>query len=888
MGFIFGAFSLIGTAFKAITATAIGSFLVNTAISVGLSLLAQKLNKPKSPQKPKPTGTQIQALTAGEDVSQTFILGQRATQGHLVYRNSHGTAGDRPNAFLVEVIALSDIPRVTLQGVIIGDRLATVGSTQHPERGFPLTNIVGEKGDVRAWIRFYDGTQTQADGYLISKFSNFGNYSWTNAKVGTGIAYAIMTYQYDTTAFQGLPSATFIMGGIPLYDPRKDDTVGGDGSHRWDDQSTWEASGNPAVQVYNILRGIPLPTGEIYGAGVAPEDIPLANAVAGMNICDVTIDGRPQFRTSIEVNVAIDEPADIIEEILGGSLGQIAETGGVWRTRFGPPASPVYAFTDGDISISDPQSFDPIKGLEASFNAIVGTYVDPGDLWQPRTTNLLRNATWEAEDGGRLLSADVQLGTVTSANQANQVITALIKDERRQRQHSLVLPPDAMGLDPLDDVRWTSEINGYLDKDFEVAQTLFDPRSGMMQVTLRERDPDDYDWTASDELPLPPAYEPLPPPDVEILAGWAVTGTVVRDDADAPRRAAVRLSWADGGFYPDDLVQWQIRLASTANIVSQGVGPARDLEITVTEGILPNTNYEARGLLMVAGRAIDWTPWLAATSGAGFISNADFANGVVNLFLDQGLGPIANGPSLPALGSEDGELFFLTTDGQLYEWNDTDARWELKVEPGSLVAADKIVANSITGALMAASAIITQSAQIGDAVVGRAQIEQAAVGSLEIEGNAVSFPYAATSSAGTLLNSTGYTDIVSLVVTPFLDDSGSAQPFLLNMTCYLNAIGADCLWDLRILGTYPNDDVLVDRATNSITNRVVIISGTPFGTNNHQLADSFTFFPEDDREEDIELKVQVRRRLQTEYNTGNNGIDLINLRTSLTALLLKR
>lgn len=616
---IFGA---IGAAFSAITATAIGSFLVNAAISVGLSLLAQRLQgRPRQ----RPSGQQIPGRSVGEDVSQAFLLGYRATEGHLSYRNSHGTSGGQPNAFLVEVIELSDIPGVSLSGLIINDRVAEIGNVAG-EYGFPLTNIALDDGTVCAWVKFYDGTQTEADPYLIDKFSNDTGYAWTASHIGTGTVYAIMTYRYDRRIFQNLPRARFILSGIPLYDPRKDSSVGGSGPHRYGQPATYEPSSNSAVQVYNLKRGIHMPTGEVYGANVDAADIPLANAVAGMNICDTLINGRPQFQTSIEIRVAEDEPADKIEQILAGSLGQISEQGGVWRTRFGPPASPVLTFTDGDISISDPQSFDPIKGLEATHNAIVATYLEPADLWEPRSTNLQRNPVWEAEDKGRLLPVEQQLGAVFNLNQARQVKDALIADHRRQRQHQLVLPPDASGLNALDDVRWTSAYNGYINEDFEVYNTLWRVKTGMMQVVLRERDPDDYDWQSSQDLPLPPNMVPQSPPAPLSVPGWTVAGISVLDDNGVARRPAIRFSWSDQQYRAGQLVRWQLRLAATQVLVVEGVTPAQDLQHTIEQAILPVTGYEARGRVVAEDRDTPWTAWFPATTPDVRLSRDDMAD----------------------------------------------------------------------------------------------------------------------------------------------------------------------------------------------------------------------------------------------------------------------
>lgn len=130
-----------------------------------------------------------------------------------------------------------------------------------------------------------------------------------------------------------------------------------------------------------------------------------------------------------------------------------------------------------------------------------------------------------------------------------------------------------------------------------------------------------------------------------------------------------------------------------------------------------------------SGNASAFTAGVSATTK--FIDDADFVDGVVNLFLDQGLGPIPNGNTFPSSPSN-ADRFFLTTDGQLYKYNGTATRWELEAEPGSIVASDKIIANTITGGLLAASGVITNSAQIDNAVITNAKIADLAVDRIKL------------------------------------------------------------------------------------------------------------------------------------------------------------
>jgi hypothetical protein len=153
----------------------------------------------------------------------------------------------------------------------------------------------------------------------------------------------------------------------------------------------------------------------------------------------------------------------------------------------------------------------------------------------------------------------------------------------------------------------------------------------------------------------------------------------------------------------------------------------------------------------------------------------DFVDGVVNLFLDQGAGAIPYGATFPASPSN-GDLFFLTTDGQLYEYNATDTRWELQAEAGSIVASDKIVANSITGGLIAASGVITDTAQIDNGVIQNANIGNLQVDTIKIADNAVTVPYSFTTNNSTTTHTFNVPDNnTPVLITAVITNIAAAQ-----------------------------------------------------------------------------------------------------------------
>ena len=166
-----------------------------------------------------------------------------------------------------------------------------------------------------------------------------------------------------------------------------------------------------------------------------------------------------------------------------------------------------------------------------------------------------------------------------------------------------------------------------------------------------------------------------------------------------------------------------------------------------------------------------------------FLDDADFANGIYSLFTDQGLYAIRDVTSLPGSGAFVGEKVFNRTDGKLYQW--TGSVWDLVIaEPDTFIASDKIIANTITGGLLATSGIITNSAQINNAVITNAKIENAAVDTLKVAGDSITISnfvdFSNQSGAGPYTFSTSVSmayagDIIAIATIQMFGTSSSSS-----------------------------------------------------------------------------------------------------------------
>jgi hypothetical protein len=743
------AIAAIASSFAAAaTAATITSIIVKTAITIGLTLLARALTpKPKI----RETGIQTSATTSGGVDPQRFILGTYATAGHIVappYSHTGASGNTTPNGLLNYIIELSNISGVTLSRVIVDDDYSQIDTSPGVagEYGAPL--LGQRRGGVDyGWIKFYNGTQTAADAMLVAKYASHPERPWTADAVGRGSAYAILTFLYNRKVYNNLPAVRFEVNGISLYDPRLDSSVGGSGTQRFATPSTWAFSANPIVMIYNIMRGLSIGNGNTYGGGVEASSLPLDNWMAAMNACDVFIGARRSFTAGFEVDVTT-EPAQLIEELLKTCLGQISEYGGVFRVRVGAPSTAVYFLNDDDIVISDAQDLDPFPGLEQTYNAIAGTYPEPQSMWQGRQAEPIYNATWEAEDGDRRLPVELNFPACSNNSQVAQLMNAYINDQRRFRVHRLVLPPDAAILEPLDTIAWTSVRNGYSAKLFEIVELTDRVDTLCQEVMIRERDPSDYSWTSANDLPLPANSTGVVTPAAQPIDAWLVEAFTIRDGLGLARRPAIRLAWNPLAATDSDLIRYEIRLATGA-VVTSGTAATAPGFVIVSDGLVPATAYQARGQYIV-DRPTEFSAYLDVTTPAVFVSDDDFEGGVKNLFRDAGLSAPEIVSSLPTSGNFQGRLVFLTSDNKLYRF--TGAAFTAAVPTGDLsgqIIGDQITANTITGGLIAGAGIITQTAQIDDAVIARAKIQELAVDTLRIADNAVIIPVGAFSSTPT-------------------------------------------------------------------------------------------------------------------------------------------
>ena len=608
----------------AVPALALGLGLATT---IGVSYVMKALaGTPATPSTQDHFSTQGSLAAAG-DVPRSFGLGVHMTAGSLVYANAWGQSGQTPNAYFTQVIAVSDLPRERLLEVWVNGEHCSLDGAPIGDLGYPVSQY-NKAGAGHLWIKYYDGTQTAADPLLVGSVAS-ADRPYAGTRFGTGVAYVVATALVDDTLFTGFPTFKFVLSGIPLYDPSKDDTNGGSGSHRYSDPATWGGDGDllPAVQAYNILRGIRFNGAWVFGLQnmVGAARLPAANWNAQINKCRATVVGlggpEPSYRAGGQINVDA-QPANAIEAILTACQGRLSEIGGFYKVHLGAPDSPSFTWTDADLLSSEQQSFRPFFSLADSVNGIQGTYPDPGQGWQTATAPALYRTDLEARDGHRRLMAAPAFDFVPYPEQVQRLQKSGIEEAQRARTHVLPFPPAYWVVEPGDVGTWSSFRNGYTDKLFRVDSVV--DRANLDAVfNVTEVDPADYSWDHTVDytgVATGPTVFPRVPP--QGVVDWYAEGSILYDADGLGRRVAIRIAW-DGTLPGVVGIQYEVRLSADLSSVTRGRTDQLAVgALIISQGLIPLTAYQVRGQYIPSSpREMLWSDWLDVVTPAEPVSD---------------------------------------------------------------------------------------------------------------------------------------------------------------------------------------------------------------------------------------------------------------------------
>lgn len=699
---ISGAIAWIGTT---IAAGGVTGALVQMALGVGTSIVGGLLSKALSKNSSYSADVKFD-VEFGDDLPLSFTVGNFSVSGKRKYIGSWG----KSNRFITEVIEVSCMPQ-GLSGIWIDDekgefvsgtvgaidRDVTPGSVKEQSEfsegsvpsdyisiGTPLTNY-SDDGN-RIYVKFFDGKQTTADPLLVWAFGSDADYPWTNEFIGKGKSYAVITVRYDSDTLTSYPTYLFEPVGLAMYDPRKDTTVGGSGSHRWGNFSTYETTTNGAVICYNIARGIYYGSEWVYGGqNLSAWRLPLSEWTAAMNEWDSGVTGEfDDFICGLELYGGDSGilPLDALQEI--GKVGNMsfAELGGIIKPMVGLPATSILLITDGDIIISEGQTLTPFSTSSDTYTAISSTYPEPEEKWSSKDAGEYVDADATSKANGEYRPISTSYPATSQNKQVQYLQRAQIRDNMRERVAQFYLPPSCYELEPIvDAISWTSEHNNFNNKMF-VIESIEKLPTMNISVTIREVDPEDYDPDTSSmkDLTIVPPVNEIP--FTQTVDGFNVVGVSIKDSDGDDRKPALRISVSSGEVKISEIIIW-VKKSVDTNWQSFTRPYLTPYIWDITE-VLPDTNYDVKVALKSSASSIySESEVKTAKTPSVLITEKDLAESVydeIEAIAATASIPTVNG--LPSAGTRDNQIVLNSQDWKLYRWNATTGTWTTTLYAG--------------------------------------------------------------------------------------------------------------------------------------------------------------------------------------------------------------
>lgn len=386
-----------------------------------------------------------------------------------------------------------------------------------------------------------------------------------------------------------------------VYDPRKDSTAGGSGSHRLDDPDTWEFSENWALNFADYLAH---PDG--YGMGY--DAINWANIAGEADVCDEeveTVDARiiPKWRACGSYRLAEDERRAVIREFLKAGDGFMwQDADGLANIRCGRWIAPTVHIPEKHI-IGCTASLG--TNAQDRANEVRVIYTEPRFDYTETEAAPLVNPTARLALGRAEVSR-FDCYYCPDHNQAQRIGKRILA--RLGDRWALTITTNLYGLNAVGERFITVTISelGLSAVSFEVTSLKIDPAGLNVEIGLLEAREEDFLFDAELEEGSPPGDVPNTTVPITIAVPANLTLTAVDVTLGGSTGVGIQASW-DAPTRVGLIAQVQFRLSGSSDpwmemIVSQD-------DYTALSGLVSSgEEYEVRARhLTISGRPSDWT-----------------------------------------------------------------------------------------------------------------------------------------------------------------------------------------------------------------------------------------------------------------------------------------
>lgn len=581
--------------------------LISTGLAFGAKLLVSYLFKSKSANQSAVQGQ----LQIGAETPSSIVIGKCKVKGHRIYYAKWGK-GNKWNA---DVLVLSDGWCDGLDPVVYfyGESHDLIPQTPlHNEAARYL--VSGFENDLI--IRFYDGRPGQDYDYELVQNTSSSDTPWKSTSKGTNLTYVVVDRKWSEDNFKdGQPEFEFILRGLRMYDPRKDDTAGGTGDHRLNDPSTWEWTQNNAIARLNYLYGIRGVESEdtLVGVGKSLSQIDVSAHVIAANVCDSerVVGSRtvPTYHFN-QFITADDDHLSVLQDMEDAMAGYAADRSGLDSIIVGAPQIPVLTIAETDVRWDDRAKRRERRNVLETFNTMTGQYTSPEDNWNPQSLLPVTSASDVLEDGAkRALGKDFL--QVIDPDIAQYLLTVRYRQNRYGATRTIPVTRKVGVRVRVGD--WVS----YQSRQWLITGWAFNERF-LFTLSLAETNEDIYDEggiVAGPVITTPSV--PTNPSVVSSISGLSVEAGVLADgdgqrpalifywtNPDDPTITSVRIQYrikdGDGTYY--EHICWDVTAGTS----------------TVTENVVGNSQYEARiAPVPVPSRNVLWSSWVYSIQSTG-------------------------------------------------------------------------------------------------------------------------------------------------------------------------------------------------------------------------------------------------------------------------------
>ena len=570
---------LLGATFGAVAAGLLG-----VVVSAGVSYVAGALGKKRaaSPAPSQQSRAQDSKVLIRSSVEpRRVVYGQARVSGPILYAASSGA----DQQFLHMVIALAGHPVQAVTDIWINDDLIT-------DADFSGASVVAGKYAGKLVIQRYTGSQTTADPILSSESPD----GWGASHKLLGVAYLYVRLEFDREKFQGgVPNiSALVTGKNDILDPRD---LGVRYTRNW------------ALCVLDYLRS-PL------GLACTDPEIDFGSFIAAANLADeaVPLDAGgtvTQPRYTVDGNFTLDRaPIDVMGEMLDSGGGALVYVAGQYRLQGGAYSTPASSLGPSDFA--GPVRLNTRPSRRDLFNAVRGTFIDPGRFWQASEFGAMTNATLEAEDGERIWR-DVEMPFVIDHTRAQRLARQMLLRSRESLTFEAPLRYSGLTFAVWDMVAVTLPDFGWTAKPFRIIAWSFSPSEAAVNVTLREEQPSAYAWLYDDGAfgPDAPDTTLVSPLLIPAPTGLTITPTT-QQQPDGSLVPALLVEWTFGGhpFVTGFEVQWRVDGTTDWNSMQVGEGARRAVIAPVIIGVAYDIRIRALGSLARSA-------WSSVADGTG-------------------------------------------------------------------------------------------------------------------------------------------------------------------------------------------------------------------------------------------------------------------------------